>query len=512
MAAGVINCGTFAQYLIRKAEHLDMELLRTVLPTDGLVNMVETGPFPAYDGVSHEYDRLERTVPDLIGAWDRVVSSGCVGTPCDPSETKIGFGSTRHSYFLEQRSFGTDLFCFDLIMTADRAKEQFAQLIDILKEATIMIGSDWIRRSLINVAGRKWVASASMAEITYTWNADNSEITVSALPTSKLTAPMLERRVQPQISLGAMGNRPQGTPMLLELVTDMDTLYSLEQGNAATNQFWRFTSFDDSNKKFYELGWAGKIGNYAVRVDLFPARFMVKEGGGGLVLTRVFPFITVAATLGVKSIPNPDYDRAPYQFTLIHSRKSMKHLTLSSEAVNPQMPFLKRDFAGKWMFVQNNIAGENGCAIDNSRMNKGKFIADYKFSAKPWHTEWEESILHLREPFCVTTVGLCDTSLTSSYPTGSYDSANALCTRVFVFTPTLNGSNIYQVLADTITCNGQAIDHAAITTPTTLALLVTALNTVASSMGVWALVDGSTTTIQLTGNGCTSANVPFVPA
>jgi hypothetical protein len=31
-------------------------------------------------------------------------------------------------------------------------------------------------------------------------------------------------------------------------------------------------------------------------------------------------------------------------------------------------------------------------------------------------------------------------------------------------------------------------------------------------MGVWALVDGSTTTIQLTGNGCTSANVPFVPA
>lgn len=510
MAAGQIECGKFAQWLIRKTEHLDVEILKTILPTDGLMGMVETGVFPAYDGVSHEYDRLERTVPDLVGAWDRTTSTGCVGAPCDPDETKIGFGSTRHNYYLEQRSFATDLFCFDLIMTADKAKEQFTQLLSILKEATVFINSDWVRRALIDIAGKKWAASATMADITYTWNSDNSELTVSALPTSKLTPAMLQRRYQPQIFLGALGASPLGKAQMLGLVTDMDTLYSLEQGNAAVAQFWRFTDFGEAGKQFYELGYSGKVGNYAVKVDMFPARFMQKEGSP-LVLKRVWPYITVAATLGVKSIPNPDYDRAPYQFSLIHNPKSMQQLSYTAESVNGAMPFVKRDFAGKWMFAMNNLgADSNGCVIDNSRGNKGKFLADFKLAKKPWHTEWEEAILHLREPFCITAQALCDTSLTSSYASGDYSSANALCTRVFVFTPVLNGSSVYEVLADTIQCNGQAINHAAITTPTTLALLVTALNTVASSMGTWAQVEGSDTTIQLTGNGCTSANVPFV--
>ena len=155
MAAGVVKCANFTQWLIRKTEHLDVELLRTVVPTDQLMNMVESGTFPAFDGVSHEFDRLERTVPDLSGAWERVTSEGCVGKPCDPDEKRIGFGSTRDSYYLERKSYATDLFCFDLIMTADRAVEQFGQIVMNLKEATVAINSDWVRLKLLQIAGRK---------------------------------------------------------------------------------------------------------------------------------------------------------------------------------------------------------------------------------------------------------------------------------------------------------------------------------------------------------------------
>ena len=137
------------------------------------------------------------------------------------------------------------------------------------------------------------------------------------------------------------------------------------------------------------------------------------------------------------------------------------------------------------------------------------FIADFKFSAKPWRTEWEEAILHQREPICVTINPLCDSSLLSHGSDADYDSANALCTRVFVIPITDNGSGNYVVAADTISCNGQTIDHAAINAVSRAALVI-ALNTVAASMGTWAADPESATSILLTGNGCLSVNVPFV--
>lgn len=507
MAAGQVKCGAFTDYLIRKIEHLDEEMLKTIVPTDQLMGMVESGPFPAYNGTTHEFDRIERVVPDLTGAWARTTSGSCVGTPCDPDAKKIGFGSTRESYFLEQRSYESDLFCFDEIMTADRAIEQFAGIVMNLKEATVWVVSDWIRLSLLRIAGKKWLASAALTDFTYTWDANYENMTVSALPTSKLTPAMLQRRVQPLAYKGAMGMRPKGAEMSLELITDMDTLYAMEQGNTSLQTAWRFKEFDSAAKEFYKYGWAGRIGNYNVHTDLFPMRFVLASG---TTLKRVFPYKTEASTLGIKSVDNDDYILASYQISFIHHPSAMKHLTLNPKSVNPMMPFLNRDLAGKWQFVMDNLGADaNGCVIDNKRRNKGMFIADFKFSAKPWRTEWEEAILHQREPICVTVNPLCDPSLLSHGSEGNYDSANALCTRVFVIPISVNGSGNYQVLADTISCNGQAIDHAAINAVSRAALVI-ALNSVAGSLGTWAADPESATSILLTGNGCLSVNVPFV--
>lgn len=511
MAGGTLTCGQFTDILIRRTERLDEEIVQAILPTDQWAGSVETGKFPAFKGTSHTFDRIERVVPDLTGAWNDVPSQSCVGRACDKDEKRIGFGSTRDSYSLKEKSYATDLYCFDLIMSADRAKEQFAGIISNLKEASIWIQSDWLRLEALRIAGKKWLAVAAQTDFTFTWNSDMTEITCSALPTSKLNATMLQRRVQTQISLGAMGQRPQGTPMLLELVTDMDTVYSLTQGNTAVNDKWRFEDFGSAGEKFYKLGWAGKVGNFALRVDLFPPRFMNRTGN---ILQRVFPFRTVSTTNGIRSIPNPDYENAAYQISYIHHRKAFKNLVRDTAQINPMMPYLSRDFAGKWMFVMDNLGTDaNGCVIENKRRNKGQFIADFGQAVKAERPEWEEAILHLREPGCVATTAMCNASLTSLYnnQAGLMNSANGVCSRVFVLTPVLNASNIYAVPADSIRCNNQAIDHAAITTPTTLALLVTALNSVASSMGTWAVVAGSATQIQLTTTTCLSVEIPFTP-
>jgi hypothetical protein len=511
MGNGTITCSQFTEYLIRKSEHLDDMLVRAIRPIDQWMGHVETGVFPAMDGVSHTFDRIERVIPDLSGAWNDVASESCVGRACDKDEKVIGMGSTRDSYRLKEKHYATQLFCFDLIMSADRAKEQFASVVTNLRDASVWITSDWLRLEAARVAGRKWIAAAGMPEFTYTWNADYTECTVSALPTSKLTASMLQRRVQPQISLGAMGERPVGTPMLLELCTDMDTLWSLEQRDGPLADRWRFTDFGSASEKFYKLGWQGKVGNYAVRVDLFPIRFQIKEG---TTLRRVYPFKTESTTIGIRSMPNERYDEAPIQWSYIHHRKAMKHLSREVESVNPEMPFLRRDMGGKWMFVMDNLgADENGCVIENKRRNKGQFIADFSFSTKAEHPEWEELVMHLREPVCVAELALCNTSYVPSYTTESSGSANALCNRTFVFTPVTDPSEGYSVAANTITCNGQAIAHAAIESAADLAALVVLLNSVAGSIGTWAVVDGSATQIQVSASGgCTSVGVPFVVA
>ena len=512
MAGGTITCGQFTDFLIRKTEHLDDEIVRAIRPTDQWVAHVDTGVFPALDGVSHTFDRIERVIPDLTGAWANVTASGCVGAACDKTEKAIGFGSTRDSYQLKEKSYKTDLFCVDLILSSDRAKEQFREIINNLKEASVWINSDWLRIEALRIAQKKWVASTSMQDFTYSWNSDYTQLTVltGGLPTSKLTPNMLQRRVQPQISQGAMGERPVGTPMLLELVTDMDTLYAMEQGNSTLNALWRFMDWsDEPAQKFYQLGWAGKIGNYAVRVDLFPMRFEQLNGAGNT-LVRVFPFIAVAATSGIKSIPNPDFDTATYQISFIHHRKAMRRLVRDTTDINPMMPFLKRDFAGKWMFVMDNLGADaNGCVIENKRRNKGQFIADFAFATKAAHPEWEEAILHLREPGCVAAITLCNPGAATSYDPQSYGAANSVCIRTFVFTPVKDSNNNYQVAANTITCNGQAISHIIIL-QAQLPSLVAALNSVAGSLGTWSIVDGSTTQIQLAGTTCTRCDVPFV--
>ena len=106
----------------RKSEHLDDEIIRSLHPTDTWIGHVSTGRFPAEDGVEHTFDRFENVFPDLSGCWEDVTATSCVGKPCDPTETKIGLGFTRDSYKLQRKSYATDLFCFDQILSCGQGQ------------------------------------------------------------------------------------------------------------------------------------------------------------------------------------------------------------------------------------------------------------------------------------------------------------------------------------------------------------------------------------------------------
>ena len=512
-----IPCTAFGDFLSRRSEHLDDQIIRSLHPMDTWVGHVGTGVFPAQAGVEHTFDRFENVFPDLTGAWQDVQAAACIGTPCDPDSKKIGMGFTRDSYRLQRKAFETDLFCWDLILSADRAKQQFAHVVRTLRRCSSIVSSDRLRHEAVRIAGKKWAtANNTLTAITAYWSADGTVLNVSTVPTSKMTARHLQRRVHPQILAGALGEdiNKGGAPML-EFVNDMESLWDLLEGSPELSDHWRFTDFADA-EKYHKYGWTGKVGNYGIRADSMPLRFLnlqTQNADGTWQLKLVYPYTNVAATEGIKEALNDDFESAQIQANFIWHRMAMTSLVRDTTSVNPEMPFAARDFAGKWQFVMDNLTcgvdvNGNPIAVNNERRNKGKFISDFSLATKSEYPEFAELFLTLREPACIVDLPPC--AADPGYPAQSYDSNNAPCPEedvVLTFTPVLNSdTSTYEIEANTIQCNGIPIVHSAITGAATLAALVVELNEHVSALGTWA-VSGSD--ITLTGTACDSAALPW---
>lgn len=513
--ASIISAKKFTQFLVDQQPVYDKLIIKDIRPEASWIGHVETGQFEAHSGTEHTFDRFRHVYPNVTKPWNRVNASSCIGTPCDKNENKIGWGYTRETFFLEEQSWATDLLCFDQIMHVTQAKEHFSQIVnDILRPATEAINSNFLRKRAADHAGKKWLASATMADFTFTWDAtgvDGDEIYIdtSGTPTSKLTPQMLQRRVHPLMLKGYLGKNPfVDMPPLIELVTDMETAWDLDHAvaDAGINGNWRFQDWSSANK-YYKYAFQGQLGNYAIRVDPMIHRFnKVATNRFQLIL----PYKNVAATEGIGSEENPDFALAQYQFSLIWHRRAMKVLTMDNTTIHSQMPFAKRDFGGKWQFVMDNLGADvAGEVIENKRRNKGQFIADFKLAVKPQFVEFAELIFHKREPAYV--VALNTSATDPGYPDQVYTSENESCdTDTLAFTPEIDGDDNYVIAANTIQCNGVPIVHVAIS-EASLADLVTALNAAGTNLlGTWEEVVGSDTEIQVTGTTCFEITIPFV--
>lgn len=434
----IVSCDKFTQFLVDQLPIYDKLILADIRPTDGWIGHVSMGSFEAYSGTEHTLDRFNHVFPNITKAWTRTQAGNCIGTPCDKTEHCIGWGATRITYYLEEQSWNTNLLCFDQQMHITHAKEQFRQIIsDILKPATSAIMSNFLRRRAITLGTRKkWVANSTMSDFTAEWVTVGDEelyLDVSAIPTSKLTPQMLQRRVSPLMLLGYFGKQPfKDQPPLIELVTDMETLWDLDKQTANANiaQAWRFTEWDAANK-YWRYGFNGQLGNYVTRADPMQIRFnYIGVIGGKHRLRVVLPYVNeptsgAGGAAGIGSNENPGWQTAQYAISFIWHKKAMEALVADATPVNPEMPYSSRNFGGRWQFVMDNLGADvNGCVIENKRRNKGQFIADFKLAIRPMYTELAEAILHKREPACIVTANTCTDEV---YADQVYESCNEPC-------------------------------------------------------------------------------------
>lgn len=456
MADNNLTCAQFTQLLVDEQPKYDKRILRAIRPTDGWIGHVATGSFPAFSGTSMFQDRFESVYPNTSRAWSQVNYQSCVGTPCKKTENQIGWGSSRLQFFLEEQNWSTPLLCFDQQLHVTHAREQFEQIIsDILRPATSQIQSMFLRKRALYWAKHKFVANAafgtSASEFAFVWQNDASGnevyLLTNKIPTSKLTPQMLASRVGPLIREGYLGLSPfkdKELPPFIELVCGMETCWELDhlggqQGIGGVPSIagnWRFEQWEAANK-YWRYGFSGSIGNYATRVDPFELRFnFVGQSGDAnypYKFQLVLPYTNIVSSgaggaAGLKSEPNPDFEKALYRMAFIWHKQAMEVLVQDTAKINPEMPYGSRNFAGKWQAVLPDVCVDSDGtvhAIDNRRKNQVQFLADFQLAIRPGRTEFANAIFHLGEPQCIVEIKPCNSD--PGYPAQSYASANSPC-------------------------------------------------------------------------------------
>lgn len=424
-------------------------IIEDITPTDGWLGNVSTHSVDLGTPVEITQDRFRTVVPNTTRPWSKTTAQGCTGNPCDPAENQIGWGSDRLTYYEEEQAWTTPLVCFDQMMAVTAAQQQLGNIIsETLKPATTFVSSAFLRKRTLFWSKYKFVANQTLSPFTYVWtldaNGNEAYFDCSVAPANvwKLVPQMLQNMFSPLMRIGYAGQNPfKDTAPFIELVSDMDTTWNLDklggqQGfgggdNPNVQANWRFTEWGAANS-YWRYGFSGQIGNFMVRVDEMNLRFnYVADLGAGSAPNRyryqiVLPYVNDITTgaggsAGLGRDYNPDFDKAQYTITFISHKRGLSLGIRDVRSINPEMPFLHPNFAGKWQFLMHDLgADKNGVAISNKWGNKGQFGARFKYMIRPEHTEFLVSYFHKREQFCIPNIDVCAAS--PGYPAQSYRS------------------------------------------------------------------------------------------
>lgn len=497
---------TFTDFLIRRTPHYDMEILQDVTPVSGWIGQVPTGDWGPFQGTTKIGHRIRRMFPDLSGCWKTVVESGCLNSPCDPTRNKVGFGFDQFQYGLEENYFETDLFCFNLVMSADAAKEQYAAVIKGLREATIWIWNHRYRTQAVQACNTKVLCGSLLADANPLFSDDCSTLEVSAQPTSQLTIQFLQRWVDYLILQGYFGENPLPVRgQWIELITDTITGNRLREGNPALQNYVTALTVEEF-ARLYQYGIASSIGNFMMHYDPTPLRYQQVDATH---YNMVLPYENQPATGGIGGSVNWPYINSSWQWDLLWHRGVMRSLVRRTAPINSQMPFASIDFGGRWQAVMDNMTytADDGTIVpvNNEMRNKLKFIANFSDAIKPEHTEWGVAIFSRRGLSCVTNDAPCQGIY--PYVVQNYSSRNDPCPQspIFFDIPAVGDGPPGPFVIQSAYCNNVALGGLPANAGSTVAALITYLNAHLGAYGVWS--QANATQLQLVGSTCANMDV-----
>lgn len=355
---------------------------------------------------------VDRNLPDNIDTWTAVASPNSESNNCAIAGDVVPRGYTERSTSLDQKAIESERICVNDTRNAYNPTEQIRIAYEQLKNS---VKYAWKRRAMVDyaeIAEYKVVAANGLPYNDASFPAIAATSTLTQKILNKYYAHLLHLGAQDEG--GALGKMDGGRPGFV-LVTDMET------SDDIMRESQNFTAFAESNRVpelLSNLGVDRAFRGFYHTIDLMPRRYTFSGG----VWTEVDPWLTVAATNGVKKIVNPDWISAPYTDSYIFVPTVMSFLhpkpisTMGSKtAFNPQT------YVGEFTWLNEKLLDPSS-AYYNPDGDWGFYRAKLMSATKPIHPEFGIVIRHLRCPSDIGAQACPESTAGASSDLGSGDS------------------------------------------------------------------------------------------
>lgn len=354
-----ISCSLLSTTLARQTPIFDKEFLKDFIsdmPGMPFVGRHQTETWE--DGADQRFfDKVHVGQPDYTVPWNKRSGADCANTL--PGRQFISGGTTRDSYFMENKVLNSQLWNLDQLRTIPNLAGQIREMYRNIRRIPMGFTADYLRTRMMSYNDTLYVCGSAFTEQPITTsnmdaNANVIELGSSAaLPTSDLTLTYLNYYQQ---SLGMKGyDIDSGMAKgMRNMVTHQRTYQRLVGLNPEVKSQLHLVGVKDVSP-LYQIGVgvnADPFGSFAPTFDDHQLRY--QDAGNGL-LTRVLPYTNVNATTGLKPKINPAYLNARYGITYIIHPKATTLFTPKPKKVHEMIPSINSSMWGNWDYKNGEV-------------------------------------------------------------------------------------------------------------------------------------------------------------
>jgi hypothetical protein len=429
-----ILCSLLATTLARQTPVYDEEFLKDFIsdmPGAPFVgrHMTETWE----DGAEvRVFDKVHVGQPDYTVGWQRRIGAECANSGMPPRQFISG-GTTRDEYWTENKLIASQLWDLDQLRTIPNLKDQIKEMYRNIRRIPMGFTADYLRTKFLSYHDTLYICGSSFLEMPLVTgftldpttglpvlsggaNIDANANTINvggSYPTSDLSLSYLNYYQQ---KLGMRGYDIESgmAKGMRSLVTGQRTYQRLVGLNPEVKAQLHLQGVKDVSP-LYQIGTginADPFGSFAPTFDDHQLRY--QDAGNGL-LTRVLPYINVAASTGLKPTENPAWLNARYGISYVIHPKAATLFTPKPKKIHDMIPTVNSSMWGTWQYINDRVlyyVNQDGsvCQIDNVLQWKFFWLCYLEYGFKYEQRKLVLPILHLIDgagQACTVDVPIC---------------------------------------------------------------------------------------------------------
>jgi len=388
------NTSEFQKYMVDASEFLRPVILQKMLARPSIwTNLIPKDVYPDGMGYTQTTFTFHPGMGDMAGLtdWEQIQASRAPGAngPDDPGYDACTYRGKRFDYGFTQRTLQgyrtarySPAVCYQDVRFKWQFQQQLRLIFGFMADVTADVWENLCREAFLNFA-RKIALTNTHEGAEFSYNPFNStQITIPQADftsISMLSYKHLEfwsQYLALQCREGASGE-DAGLP-LFELVVDPIDLQQMIEEN---EKYWEAFLYANPNFLLENYGKVKTFKGFIFLNDSLSPRFAVAgTSGSNVILERVLPYKTVAATTGTRRVANPEYIKAEYGVAVIRPKNVYRLLIPQTQPSSPDGR-LKFGTDPSWLgeFIPINIPNEK----DNLLGEKCYFFARYAAFLEP---------------------------------------------------------------------------------------------------------------------------------